>query len=67
MGILVRLPPRPVRLGRPKWYDREQATYTTVIDTRHSVSSAYQFIKVPAGIWIDEKGVRPSLHGTATK
>jgi hypothetical protein len=26
------------------------------VDTRHSVSSAYQFINVPMGVWIDEKG-----------
>jgi tetratricopeptide (TPR) repeat protein len=45
-----------------KWYDAAKATYTTLIDTRHSVSSAYQFINVPMGIWVDEKGrvVRPA-------
>jgi hypothetical protein len=45
-----------------KWYDAAKATYTTLIDTRHSVSTAYQFINVPMGIWIDEKGrvVRPA-------
>lgn len=45
-----------------KWYDRAQATYTTLVDTRHSISSAYQFINVPMGIWIDEDGrvVRPA-------
>jgi hypothetical protein len=33
-----------------------------LIDTKHSVSSAYQFINVPMGIWVDEKGrvVRPA-------
>ncbi len=36
--------------------------YTTLIDVRHSVSTAFQFINVPMGIWIDEKGrvVRPA-------
>jgi len=45
-----------------KWYDAAKATYTTLIDTRHSVSTAYQFINVPMGIWVDEKGrvVRPA-------
>ena len=39
-----------------RWYDRADATYTTLIDVRHAVSSAYQFINVPMGIWVDEKG-----------
>jgi hypothetical protein len=45
-----------------KWYDAAKATYTTLIDTKHSVSTAYQFINVPMGIWVDEKGrvVRPA-------
>jgi tetratricopeptide (TPR) repeat protein len=45
-----------------KWYDAAKATYTTLIDTKHSISSAYQFINVPMGIWVDEKGrvVRPA-------
>jgi hypothetical protein len=45
-----------------KWYDAARATFTTLIDTQHAVSSAYQFINVPMGIWIDERGrvVRPA-------
>jgi hypothetical protein len=45
-----------------EWYDKAKATYTTLIDARHAVSSAYQFINVPMGIWIDEQGrvVRPA-------
>ena len=45
-----------------KWYDQAKATYTTLIDVKHSISSAYQFINVPMGIWIDERGrvVRPA-------
>ena len=45
-----------------KWYDAAKATYITLIDTKHSVSTAYQFINVPMGIWVDEKGrvVRPA-------
>lgn len=33
-----------------------------MIDVQHAVSTAYQFINVPMGIWIDEKGrvVRPA-------
>ncbi len=45
-----------------QWYDRAKAEYTTLIDARHAISSAYQFINVPMGIWIDERGrvVRPA-------
>lgn len=45
-----------------RWYDRANATFTTLIDAQHAVSSAYQFINVPMGIWIDEAGrvVRPA-------
>jgi hypothetical protein len=39
-----------------------KATYTTLIDVKHGVSSAFQFINVPMGVWIDERGrvVRPA-------
>ncbi len=45
-----------------KWYDAAKATYTTLLDANHGVSSAYQFDNVPMGVWIDEKGrvVRPA-------
>jgi len=45
-----------------QWYDRAKATFTTLIDMQHAVSSAYQFINVPMGIWVDERGrvVRPA-------
>jgi hypothetical protein len=45
-----------------QWYDKAKATYTTLIDVQHSISTAYQFINVPMGIWIDERGrvVRPA-------
>ena len=44
-----------------KWYDDAKGTYTTLIDTGHAISSAYQLVNVPAGVWIDEQGrvVRP--------
>jgi hypothetical protein len=33
-----------------------------LVDAQHAVSSAYQFINVPMGIWVDERGrvVRPA-------
>jgi hypothetical protein len=45
-----------------KWYDAAKATFTTLVDTLHSVSSAFQLNNVPMGIWIDEDGrvVRPA-------
>jgi hypothetical protein len=45
-----------------KWYDAAKATFTTLVDTKHTVSSAFQLINVPTGVWIDERGrvVRPA-------
>ncbi len=45
-----------------KWYDAAKATFTTLIDKQHSVSTVYQFVNVPTGMWIDERGkvVRPA-------
>jgi peroxiredoxin len=45
-----------------KFYDRAKATYTTLIDTKHTVGSLYQMVNVPSGVWIDEEGriVRPA-------
>ena len=45
-----------------KWYDAAHASYATLIDVRHTVSSLFQFINVPMGVWIDEHGrvVRPA-------
>ncbi len=44
-----------------KFYDRAKATYTTLNDPQHTVSSLYNMINVPTGVWIDEEGriVRP--------
>jgi hypothetical protein len=45
-----------------KWYDAAKATFTSLVDAQHSISTAYQFINVPMGVWIDERGrvVRPA-------
>jgi hypothetical protein len=45
-----------------KWYDAAKATFTTLVDRQHSVSSNFQFVNVPMGVWIDERGrvVRPA-------
>ena len=44
-----------------KFYDAAQASYTTLIDTEHSISSLYHMTNVPSGVWINEDGqmVRP--------
>ena len=39
-----------------EWYDRAEATYTTLIDVTHRVSSLYNLVNVPSGIWVDEEG-----------
>jgi hypothetical protein len=51
-----------------KWYDAAKATYITLVDTKHAVSSAFQFINVPMGVWIDESGrvVRPAEPAWST-
>jgi len=44
-----------------KWYDAAKATFTSLVDANHAVSSAFQFVNVPTSVWIDERGrvVRP--------
>jgi len=45
-----------------KWYDAAKSTFTTLVDATHSVSTAFQLVNVPTGVWIDEHGriVRPA-------
>jgi hypothetical protein len=38
------------------WYARAKATYTTLVDATHKVSSLYNLVNVPSGVWIDEQG-----------
>ncbi len=44
------------------WYDKAKVSFTALVDTKHTVSSLYQMVNVPTGVWIDEAGkiVRPS-------
>ena len=37
-------------------FDRAGATYTTIIDVQHTISSLYNFVNVPSAVWIDEEG-----------
>lgn len=43
------------------WYDKAGVTFTALVDPHHTVSSLYQMVNVPTGVWIDETGkiVRP--------
>lgn len=50
-----------------EWHDQVELTYTTLIDRTHRISSLYNLVNVPAGIWVDEEGrVRRINHGTYT-
>lgn len=37
-------------------FDAAKATYIQIVDVNHTISSAFNFINVPAGAWIDEAG-----------
>ncbi len=37
-------------------FDDAGATYTSIIDVQHTISSLYNFVNVPSAVWIDEKG-----------
>jgi hypothetical protein len=38
------------------WYERAKATYTTLVDVTHTVSSLYNLVNVPSAVWVDEQG-----------
>ena len=33
-----------------------EATYTTLIDTTHKISSLFNLVNVPSGVWVDKDG-----------
>lgn len=37
-------------------YDAANVTYTALIDVNHTISSLYNLVNVPSGVWIDEEG-----------
>ena len=37
-------------------YEEAGATYATLVDVDHTVSSLYNMVNVPTGVWIDEEG-----------
>ncbi len=39
-----------------KIFDRANVTYTAIIDEDHTISTLFNLINVPSGVWIDEQG-----------
>ncbi len=39
-----------------QWYDVAKATYVTLVDKNHTISSLYNLVNVPSAVWIDEAG-----------
>jgi len=39
-----------------KIFDDAHVTYTAIIDTDHTISTLFNLVNVPSGIWIDEEG-----------
>ena len=51
-----------------EWYDAAEATYVTLVDVNHAVSSQYGLVNVPSAVWIDEAGtIRRIDEGTYAK
>ena len=51
-----------------EWHDQAELTYTTLIDQTHRVTSLYNLVNVPSGIWVDEDGrVRRINEGTYSR
>jgi hypothetical protein len=44
------------------WIEKANATFTVLIDEKHTVASLYDMVNVPTAVWIDERGkiVRPN-------
>jgi len=38
------------------YFDDANVTYTAIIDVNHHISSLYNLVNVPSGVWIDEQG-----------
>lgn len=39
-----------------RFYDAANATFTTLIDQKHTLSSLYGMVNVPTAVWVDEQG-----------
>ena len=51
------------------WYDAAKASYVTLVDENHTISSLYNLVNVPSAVWIDESGkvIRVDEGAYATK
>lgn len=38
------------------YFDDANVSYTAIIDVNHHISSLYNLVNVPSGVWIDEEG-----------
>jgi hypothetical protein len=38
------------------WYQRAKASYITLVDENHTISSLFKLVNVPSAVWIDESG-----------
>ncbi|MEO1973395.1 MAG: hypothetical protein ABGX07_17680 [Pirellulaceae bacterium] len=51
-----------------KIFDDAKVTYTAIIDEDHTISSLFNLVNVPSGVWIDEQGQIVRLNeGTYSK
>lgn len=39
-----------------KWFDDAKASFHCIVDAKHAISSAFGWVNVPTGCWIDEEG-----------
>ncbi len=48
-----------------EWFDRANATFTQIVDENHTISTLFNMVNVPTGVWIDENGVIVRPNETA--
>lgn len=49
-------------------FDRAKVTYTAIVDENHTISSLFNLVNVPSGVWINEEGRIVRIdEGTYTK
>jgi hypothetical protein len=49
-------------------FDKANVTYTAIVDVNHTISSLYNLVNVPSGVWINEEGLVVRIdEGTYTK
>ena len=49
-------------------FDRANVSYTAIVDVNHTISSLFNLVNVPSGVWIDEEGRIVRIdEGTYTK